>query len=61
MEGVPKIEVNFDHALVVTLREVRYFLNMRNPSINVPAVGLRVGFASTLPTWSLIYNVCILI
>ena len=48
MEGVPKIEVNFDRALVVTLREVRYFLNMRNPSIDIPAVGLKVGFASTL-------------
>lgn len=43
MEGVPKIEVNFDHALVVALREVRYFLNMRNPAINIPPVGLKVG------------------
>ena len=41
-EGLPKLEVNFDPALVVVLREVRYFLGMRNPSINIPAVGLKV-------------------
>lgn len=48
MEGVPKIEVNFDQKLVVALREVRYFINMRNPSIEIPPVGLKVNFASTL-------------
>ena len=48
MEGVPKIEVNFDHALVVALREVRYFLNMRNPAINIPPVGLKVDCLGSL-------------
>lgn len=41
-EGLPRLEVNFDPALVVVLREVRYFLSMRNPSIEIPAVGLKV-------------------
>ena len=41
-EGLPKLAVNFDPALVVVLREVRYFLGMRNPSIDIPAVGLKV-------------------
>lgn len=41
-EGLSKLEVNFDPALVVVLCEVRYFLGMRNPSIEVPAVGLKV-------------------
>ncbi len=35
-EGLPRLEVNFDPALVVVLREVRYFLSMRNPSIDDP-------------------------
>ena len=41
-EGLPKLVVNFDPALVVVLREVRYFLSMRNPSIDIPAIGLKV-------------------
>ena len=48
-EGLPKLEVNFDPALAVVLREVRYFLSMRNPSIEIPAVGLKVRYFLHLP------------
>lgn len=48
------MEVNFDPALGVVLREVRYFLGMRNPSIEIPPVGLKVRAAclrALLPDW----------
>ena len=48
VEGMAKMEVNFDPALGVVLREVRYFLGMRNPSIEVPPVGLKVHAASSM-------------
>ena len=51
LEGLPKLVVNFDPALVVVLREVRYFLGMRNPSIDIPAVGLKVRSPPCLPSW----------
>ena len=47
-DGLPEMKVNFDPALGVVLREVRYFLGMSSPSIEVPAIGLKVHQAVAL-------------
>ena len=47
-DGLPRLAVNFDPALVRMLREVRYFLQQPNLPIAIPAAALKVGHPAEL-------------
>lgn len=46
IDGLPQLEVNFDPALVCMLREVRYFLLLRDIPVDIPAAALKVCLMS---------------
>ncbi len=42
VDGLPQLTVNFDPAMVCMLREVRYFLLLRETPVEIPATTFKV-------------------